>query len=97
MLRNNSIRNVGSRRISSHSKRCFGSSELSTKLTPKEARELEYGLLDSTCYENERMEYLKGIVAIRNLRVVEFMGKYKPVEEKISRLEELKRQFQELK
>jgi hypothetical protein len=57
----------------------LGLSELSNKLTPKEMRELEYGFLLSTCYEIERTEYLKGIAAIRNLRVVEFMGKYKPI------------------
>lgn len=61
-------------------------SDISTKLSPKEAKEFEYGLLDSTCYEAERQEYYKSLTSIRDLRVIEFMGKFKPIEEKITKL-----------
>lgn len=85
------------RRTSINHKRCFGfASDVSTKLTPKEAREHEYGLLDSTCYDEERKEYYRILAAIRNLRVVEFIGKFKPIEEKIAKLDELSRQFADL-
>ena len=97
MFRNKSNGKTSLRRTSVNHKRCFGFvSDISTKLTPKEAREFEYGLLDSTCYEEERKEYFKGIAGIRSLRVIEFIGKFKPVEEKIAKLDELDRQFTQL-
>lgn len=53
-------------------------------------------MLDSTCYDEERKEYYKILASIRNLRVVEFIGRFRPIEEKIARLDELNRQFVEL-
>lgn len=55
----------------------------------KTEREFEYSVLDKTRFESEKAEFLRTISQVRNLRAVEYAGRFVDVRLKAERLQEL--------